>query len=211
VDKILDKDYNAEWKKSLKAIEIDPGLIIKPSWINLESVKPGDLIIEIDPQMAFGSGMHATTQLVLRLMHRHWNKYDSVVDIGTGSGILAIAAAKMGCDRVVAFDNDPVAVFTAQENIIRNGAYRTISLFVGTIDSLRRLDASLVVMNINRTVIIEISERIGAMMSPGEYLILSGVLNTEGDIIRRRFSELRYSLVDQQHCDEWIAFVFIKM
>ncbi|MBN1155232.1 50S ribosomal protein L11 methyltransferase [candidate division KSB1 bacterium] len=210
LDKIIEKDYNAEWKKSLKAIEIVPGLIIKPSWVTLTSHKEGDIIIEIDPQMAFGSGMHATTRLILELMHEYCKDEDAVIDVGTGSGILAIAAMKMGCERVIAFDNDPIAGYTARDNIIKNGTNDGTLLFVGTIDSVRNVKAAVILMNINRAVIIDISERVNQCLQEGGYIIVSGVLIQESEIVIQRFRKLSYDLIDDKKMDEWIALVFKK-
>jgi len=210
LDRVIDRDWNAEWKKSLSAFEVCPGVIIKPSWVEMGEVSRDNIVVEIDPQMAFGSGMHATTKLIMKLMHKRWQNRDTVLDIGTGSGILTILASKLGCGRVIAFDNDPVAVFTAKENIARNHVNSDVQLFVGTINSIRNLRADLILVNINRHIILDISKQIIDLLKMNEYIILSGVLYSEREIVKQRFIESNFTCIDEECMNEWIALVLRK-
>ncbi|NTU84940.1 MAG: 50S ribosomal protein L11 methyltransferase, partial [Chloroflexales bacterium] len=127
-----EEDWANAWKQHYTVLRIGERTVIVPSWLEHEA-RPGDVILNLDPGMAFGTGLHPTTQLCLRLLERYVRPGQRVLDIGTGSGILAIAAAKLGASPVVALDNDPVAVQVAAENVARNGMAATVRVAEGSL------------------------------------------------------------------------------
>ncbi|MDZ7263186.1 MAG: 50S ribosomal protein L11 methyltransferase, partial [candidate division KSB1 bacterium] len=131
LQKLPNRDWNEQWKRSIRPIEVGQRIIIKPSWTELP-VMSDRIVIEIDPQMAFGTGTHATTQLMLELLEAQGTAYRHVLDIGTGTGILAIVAARLTPAEIVAFDNDPIATATARENLAKNRVASRVHLFCGT-------------------------------------------------------------------------------
>ena len=210
VTTIEDRDWNALWKQSIKPITIDSKIIIKPSWINI-SPTPGLHIIEIDPQMAFGTGMHATTQLMLKFIIAHIGAAERVIDIGTGTGILAIAAARLSDAVIVAFDNDPIAAATAQENCIKNSIQDRIHLFCGTLDAIKNIRFDAVLANINRSTIVSLLADICDKMKPSGLAMLSGILIDEKSAIVKQLERFPLKIVNEQQSDEWIGFVIQKM
>jgi ribosomal protein L11 methyltransferase len=203
---IKDQDWNALWKKSLTPIYIDNDLIIKPSWTELNTAT-NTLVIEIDPQMAFGTGVHATTQLMLKLLKSYVKPYQKVLDIGTGSGILAITAAKMGTYPTFAFDIDPVATLTAKQNILKNNTSKNTFLFSGTIDSIIDYKFDLILANINRTIILKMLESIVNMLNADGLAVFSGILNSEQKIIFEALKHNNFTILRYLQQDEWLGIV----
>lgn len=206
ISEIEDEDWNARWKKSLKPIFILPDLIIKPTWIRF-SPPENALVIEIDPQMAFGTGSHATTQLMLTLMKSYIRPNQRVLDIGTGSGILAIAAVKLYVSTVIAFDIDPVATSTAKINASLNNVSQQVHLFTGAIDCLARGAFDLILANINRQEITKLLPVIPNLLNPEGYLILSGILIDEEDLILKTLNNFNLNTLTISRKNEWLGLV----
>jgi len=205
VNKIEHQDWNAAWKKTLQPIQVLPGLIIKPTWVEYEAASD-DIIIEIDPQMAFGSGMHATTQLMLKISWPLIKDGQHILDIGTGSGILAIAAAKRKNCSLIAFDIDPIATETARFNSRLNHADNQIQFYTGNTESIHDVQFDLILANVNRSAIMSMLQDILRLASPHGTIILSGILTEEQAIIENALSGTSFSIKDQLQQDEWSAF-----
>jgi len=206
---IENQDWNALWKQSIKPFEIEGKILIKPSWISI--VPSSDrIVIEIDPQMAFGTGTHETTQLMLKLLLKHLGSASRILDMGTGTGILAIAAAKLSSASVIAFDNDPIAITTAQQNSINNQVHDRITLWCGILDAIRDAQFDLILANINRPIIVESLPKIYQCLNSTGRVIFSGILATEEKrvVTELEFHNLR--VVDQQQQGEWVGLVVQK-
>ena len=130
---IHEEDWASAWKEHFHVQRVSPRLVIVPTWREYRP-EPDDVVLLIDPGMAFGTGLHPTTRLCLQALERHLRPGDHVLDVGTGSGILAIAAAKLGAARVLALDIEPVAVKVAVENAARNGVADRVTVRLGTLD-----------------------------------------------------------------------------
>jgi ribosomal protein L11 methyltransferase len=200
------QDWNAQWKQSLKPIEIGDKIVIKPSWIELKS-SSSKKVIEIDPQMAFGTGVHDTTQLMLKLLVDHIGNPARIMDMGTGTGVLAIAAAKFSTAIVLAFDNNPVAASTAQENCIKNKVSDRIHIFCGTIDAVKNVPFNLILANINRTIIIESLFKIFRCLSHTGMAIFSGILIEEKKQVVKIVEKLGFKIVKELEQGEWAGIV----
>jgi ribosomal protein L11 methyltransferase len=208
---IQDQDWNQVWKERFKPFSITPHLVIKPSWESC-APGPGQKIIEMDPGMAFGTGHHASTRLALlfceEIFYGEGLRPDTVLDVGTGTGILAMAAALFGAARVLAVDNDPAAVAVAGENVLANGLQGTVT--VSGVDLAQIPGAfDLVFANIIRDTLLEIASPLHARLKPGGRLILAGIL--AGD----QCAEIRaaYETLGLQHLatateGEWSALLF---
>lgn len=178
------ENWAEAWKTSFKPIRIGDRFVVRPSWETYSS-RPSDLIIEIDPGQAFGTGTHATTSLVMEGLEGLVGKRSvrSLLDIGTGTGILAIGAALLGIPRVTGLDIDPVAVATAQENTARNrvdGKVTVIGLPLEEINGT--FDA--VLANLDRETLLSLSDKIRSLIAPGGTLIVSGILDTQVDAVQ---------------------------
>ncbi len=206
IKKIENQDWNAKWKQSIKPIEIGGKFLIKPSWIHLEP-QAMTQVIEIDPQMAFGTGVHATTQLMLKLLIDHIGSPSRIMDIGTGTGILAIAAARLSHAEIIAFDNDKIAINTAKQNCIQNQVSKKIHIFCGTIDAVKEIHFDIILANINRSIIIESLSKIFRCLNRTGVAIFSGILIEEKNQIIERIENHNFRIIKDATQDEWAALV----
>ncbi len=175
------EDWAEAWKAHYEPLRVGKRLLIRPLWIDMP-LTPGDVEIALDPGMAFGTGSHPTTQLCLRALEDLLQPGQAVLDLGSGSGILSIAAAKLGAGQVLALDTDPIAVESTRDNAKANGVRQQVVAERGSHDCLltsaRRFD--LVVVNILARIIVEMAkERLGELVRPGGLAIFSGIIDTQ--------------------------------
>lgn len=197
-----DKDWNEVWKSHFAPIEVSPRLWVCPSW-RLGETPPDAKVLILDPGMAFGTGTHATTSLCLVGLDRLLAEKGAldVLDVGTGSGILAIAAKLLGAGRVVGTDNDPVAVRVARENATLN----KVEIELSTKDVAAVGGRfPLVVANIMAHVLIDLAPQIADKVAPGGRLLLSGILDFQPDDVERAFVEAGMTPVERLTQGEWV-------
>jgi len=206
INTIQNQDWNAQWKQTIQPIEIGGKILIKPSWIPIEP-PPDKEVIEIDPQMAFGTGVHATTQMMLKLLIDHVGSPPRILDMGTGTGVLAIAAARLCQAEIIAFDNDPIATTTARHNCIRNQVSEKIHIYCGTIDAVKEVPFDLILANINRSIIIESLSKLFRCLSHNGSAIFSGILIEEKKQFLDWIEKYNFQIVKETERDEWAAFV----
>lgn len=210
---IAETDWSEAWKANFKPIRIGRRLIIVPVWLAAATgvaAARGEVPILLDPGMAFGTGTHPTTQLCLAAVERHLKPGQAVIDLGTGSGILAIAAAKLGSSRVLAYDIDPEAVRVAGENAALNGVAGHVQVALGSLAELRAAGARapLVLANILARVIVKLfDEGLADLVEPGGLLILSGILDTQAYEVRAALERHGLTLAAQEHLDDWAAII----
>lgn len=209
------EDWAESWKKYFKLIRIGSSLVIKPSWTKIKP-KPGQAVVVLDPGLSFGTGQHATTHFCLTqiVKHRRQSKHkiaSSLLDIGCGSGILAISAAKLGFAPVVAFDFDPVAVRVAQKNCRTNRVDHKVSV---TRKDLTRLPLNsrqkfdIVCANLMAPLLIAERDRILHRLASGGTLILAGILATEFPAVRQRYESAGLELFAEKAEREWQSGAF---
>lgn len=195
---VPDEDWGRRSQQSLRAIEAGK-LVIAPPW----DVPDGVPVIVIEPSTGFGTGHHATTRLCLQLMQRLDLRGARVLDVGTGSGVLALAAWKLGASEVTAVDRDPDALANARSNIARNGASPSIDIIQDDLQSLRMERADLVLANLTGAVLVRFASELSSLALDGGYLILSGFAPDDLPIISRAFASLRK--IHEQSEGEWTA------
>jgi ribosomal protein L11 methyltransferase len=203
---VAEEDWAEAWKERLNVMHIGRHIVVRPSWRDYVPT-PGDVVIQLDPGMAFGTGLHPTTQMCLVALEKLIHPGAKVLDLGTGSGILAIAAAKLGAGRVLAVDNDPVAVKTARDNVVTNGMQGIVSVRGG---SLTEVSGSydLVVVNILARVIVEmVQEGLATQMRPGGALIATGIIADQEPEVVAALGQERFALAERQQRDDWICLV----
>lgn len=208
---IEDEDWSATWKEHFKPFAIIPGLIIAPTWEEYEAGE-GEKVIVMDPGMAFGTGHHATTSLSLELLREALagRTDSSVLDVGSGTGILGMAAALFGASKVMAIDNDPEAVSAARENVARNNLEPVMDVDITPLASLTGT-YFLVVANIVHDVLLGLAPDLGRLTVEGGRLILSGILSgPQVTSIVACFTNLGFSLIRQEQKKEWAALLFAK-
>ncbi len=201
---VKDEDWSEVWKQFYKPFRAGKTLVVKPTWEPWEAA-PGDRVIEMDPGMAFGSGTHETTGLCLALLETAVRPGDRVIDVGTGSGILAIGAALLGAGDVLAIDIDPDAVRVAKENIAKNGLTDRIRAVQGNLldDSDARCEVC--VANIIADVIIGFAAPLKQHIVPGGLFLCSGIIREREDDVRAALQAAGYALLQVEHRGEWVA------
>jgi ribosomal protein L11 methyltransferase len=207
VKRIKDADWSSNWKDHFKPFRVGQHLIIKPSWEQY-AVQPDDLILEIDPGMAFGTGLHASTRLVLTLLEQQNCQNARVLDVGTGSGILSIAAARLGAQTVVGVDHDAEALAIAQANVAHNALADRIIMLVGSPEYLALdIPFDYVLMNIRPKTILELIPAVARLLQPGGLYIVSGMLTAEGAEFVQQLPPLNLVVQNQLIENDWIAYV----
>jgi ribosomal protein L11 methyltransferase len=206
---VEDRDWAEAWKKFFKPIVIGD-IVVKPSWETFERTSPGQIILELDPGMAFGTGTHATTQLCLELLQKYVRPGDKVLDIGTGSGILSIAAAMLGASRVVGLDVDQLAVSVARENIRRNGVADRVSIYRGDSLGSLRFRPNVVVANILANTVIAFAPAVAEMLAEGGVYITSGIVNERKAEVAGSLTGAGLNVVETLSQGEWAAVVGVK-
>lgn len=208
---IYDEDWASNWKKHFRPFPIIPGLVIKPTWEDYSPVE-GEAVIEMDPGMAFGTGHHETTSLCMEFIRSSVEAQEGgkVLDIGTGTGILAMAAALFGARDVTAIDNDPEAVAAADLNVRHNGLQEFIKVDICPLESLEG-EYSLVVANIIHDVLVAMEPDISRLTCQGGTLVLSGILKEDqADRIAALYEKAGFQLMDRQEKGEWAALRLVR-
>jgi ribosomal protein L11 methyltransferase len=205
-----DVDWSEEWKRGLAARRVGERIIVAPSWIEPEA-GPRDVVITIDPQMAFGTGEHASTRGTLRLLERHLKEGTRVLDMGTGSALLAIAAARLGAREVVAVETDADSLINAQDNIVRNGVSDRIRLEHYHADAQYLRSAApfdLIVANILSSVIVPLLGALHAALMPGGTLIVAGILQAEAERVTAAAAQEGFTVLQEDCEEEWWSAAF---
>lgn len=203
VTTIREEDWATGWRQHFAPTRIGRKLVIKPTWEPF-SPEPGDLVIELDPGMAFGTGTHPTTRLCLEALEKLGQPGD-VLDVGTGSGILAMAAAKLGARRVVGTDIDPDAVEVARENCAMNGV--SAELVTTPLAEIPGQFA-VVLANILAEDLVRMATDLTARVTPGGYLILSGILVEREPYVIDGFASTGLTLVETAREGEWSCLLY---
>ncbi len=201
------RNWNAEWESTIKSMKVGR-FLVKPTWEKVPEDE--DLItLEIDPKMAFGTGYHETTRLMLRIMPDNISKGDFVIDAGTGTGILAIAAIKLGADRAFGFDIDEWSYENAIENIWLNGVQDKIEIKEGGTEQLKECDqADVIIANINTHILVDIADELLAKLRPRGILLLSGLLTVDEQTILSHPEYRKLSHKKTITEGDWIAMSF---
>ncbi len=203
-------NWNEEWEKKINVIEINDKIVIKPTFRKY-TPKPDQLVITIDPKMSFGTGEHETTRLVLQLLDKHIAKANRVLDVGSGTGVLGIAASLFGAEEVVGIDNDEWCIENGIENIALNNVESKVEVRLSEIGNVKDEPFDLILANINKHILLEIAESIFNLTIPNGTIILSGLLYTDRDDILNAYSKFNIKLIEEKRLGEWIALVFNKV
>lgn len=205
---IREEDWAENWKQYFKPFRVGRHLVVKPSWESWDR-QPGDLIIEIDPGMAFGTGTHETTALCIELIEQFYAG-GALLDIGTGSGILAIAAALLGASQVTAIDIDPDAVRVARENVELNGLSHAVTVEQGDLLKGVRGVYDFAVANILAPVICMLAGPLTQYLKPGGCFVCSGIIREKHDDVWQALTAAGYEILMEKERGDWCAFAARK-
>ncbi|MHC1786867.1 MAG: 50S ribosomal protein L11 methyltransferase [Christensenellales bacterium] len=200
---VREKDWAEYWKRFYKPFRLGRRLVVRPTWESYQPA-PDDLVIDLDPGLAFGTGTHETTALCVELIERYYRS-GPLLDVGTGSGILAIAAAKLGAQSVLAIDIDPLAVRTARENVAINGLQDAVTVRQG--DLLRGVSGrfDFAAANILADVIILLCGPLKQRLNPGAVFVCSGIILEREADVREALLAAGYEPLTELHRGEWVA------
>lgn len=202
---IDEEDWAESWKAFFWPQQITPRLVVRPTWRDY-APDPGQLVIEIDPGMAFGTGTHPTTSLCVQMLEKHLAAGQSVLDVGTGSGILLIAAAKLGAKRLSGIDLDPMAVEVARRNLVQNRIDpSTFQLACGHLVDTVSETFDVVVSNILAEVIVELLDHMDRVIKPGGIFICSGIIETYQSKVSEKMIQHGFDIIEVKKADDWVA------
>ena len=200
---LTEDDWANAWKKHYHVLQIGQRIVIKPPWQEYKP-RPDEIVIELDPGMAFGTGLHPTTRMCLEALEEHLKPGAKVLDLGTGSGILAIAAAKLGAGSVLALDNDPLAVKAARANVRANGVQNLVAVEHGSLDKATE-EFELVLVNILARVIIELAAQgLVDRVRPTGLMIAAGIIEEQEAEVAAALREHGLEIVERRQEKDWV-------
>lgn len=202
---VREKDWANAWKEYYKPFRIGENIVIKPSWEPYDAM-PEDIVLELDPGMAFGTGSHETTKMCIEFLQKYVKKGVTVFDLGCGSGILSIAASKLGSDKVYAVDIDEVAVRSSMENIKISGV-NNVYVRQGSLFDVIEGRADVIVANIIADVIIKIADTVPKYLNDGGVFIASGIIKDRAQDVKEALSRNKLDILDIKEMGEWVAIV----
>lgn len=206
---VNDADWNENWKKYFHVSEIGEKLVIVPSWEEYDN-KNNRTVLNIDPGAAFGTGTHATTSLCLTLLEKHINNGVKMLDIGTGSGILAIASTLLGAESAIGVDIDAQSVKTAKENAEINNVQDKCEFLVGDLADKISGKFKVICANIVADVIIKLFDNVADFMEDDAVLIISGIIDLRKDDVLNSAAAHGFKIVEENYKDNWCAFTLTK-
>lgn len=203
---VSEEDWAETWKQYYRPVKVGRAVIV-PAWEEYEP-ELGEITVTMDPGMAFGTGTHETTRLVIGLIDKYLHRGGRLLDLGCGSGILSICASKLGAGECFAYDIDPVAVRVTRENIKDNGTenvHADVSDLLCSVDRTEKYD--IIVANIVADIILRMADDVGAYLKPGGILIVSGIIDERASEVTGAFSSIGYTILEQTHENGWCAAV----
>ena len=206
LDEKEDQDWSKKWKEKWTVTHVTENIAVVPSWLEYQP-KDGEVTITLDPGCAFGTGTHQTTQLCMKALEKYLKKGDSVADIGTGSGILAILAKKLGGDKVYGCDIDETVINVCKENAEINGV--NVAFELNTADKITE-KYDFVCANILHFVLAEIMGDLKNITKPDGLISLSGILDEKKDIVLDAIKRENLKIIDTLTQDQWVSYVVQK-
>lgn len=204
VKAVDDQDWLHRWKDYFEPAPITERFVVKPAW-STYTAGPGEQVIDMDPGMAFGTGTHATTRLCLQLMEKYLRPGDRVLDVGTGTGILSIAAAMLGSGEVLAVDIDSQAVTVAQDNIAKNHVDLTVRTVLADLTAGIDFRADLVVANLMADLVVRLSNSVRGHLTEKGIYISSGIIQGKETSVRAALESSGFEVIDARREGEWWA------
>ncbi|NDL68215.1 50S ribosomal protein L11 methyltransferase [Anaerotalea alkaliphila] len=205
-----EEDWANNWKQHYKPFKVGERIWVKPLWETLPEEGKGQMVLDIDPGMAFGSGTHETTAMCIALLEKYLEPGQSVVDVGCGSGILGLAAAKLGAAETLCIDLDPNAVIVAKENVAHNGLSDKVRVVQGNLIDQVEAPADLLVANIMAEVVAFLTGDVAKVIKDGGLYITSGIILKKVDLVKEALRINGFTLVEVRTQGDWAALVAKK-
>ena len=205
------QNWNKKWERSIGILDAAPGIVIKPSWKRLRARDKGKIVLRIDPKMSFGTGHHESTRLCLRLLQEYIQPRMTVLDFGSGTGILAIAAIKLGAGRAVAVDNDQWTIPNIKENLKRNLVTNRVKVIFGGIDNVPKSSYDLIAANIDLPTVAKVYIHLIRRLNKGGLLVFSGLLTTDLLPLHSMIRQSGISPLNIVEENEWSAIALVRV
>lgn len=200
-----DEDWAESWKAYFKPLRLTDQVVIKPTWHSFDP-NPGDLVLELDPGMAFGTGSHPTTAMCIQLLEKYLPPGAALLDVGTGSGILLLAGGKLGAGRMVGIDNDPVAIAIARKNLQLNGiGPDRCDLVVGDLIAGLNGAFDVIMANILTEAVLLLLDDIKTVIAPGGTLVCSGIIDTKRAQVQEKLMAHGFHILTVASQEDWVA------
>lgn len=207
ISEVHEEEWATAWKKYYHPVKISKRFTIVPTWEEYEPVNSDELIIELDPGMAFGTGTHPTTVMCIQALERVVQEGDLVVDVGTGSGVLSISSALLGAKHVHALDLDEVAVRSAKINIKLNKVQNRVNVSQGNLLDGVNEQADVVVANILAEVIMRFTDDVAKVVKPGGYFIASGIIQPKKEDVKQAIISSGFTIEEIIQMEDWVALI----
>ncbi len=204
--RLENEDWANNWKKYFKPFEVGKNIVVKPTWEKYEN-KESKLLLEIDPGASFGTGSHETTKLCMLALEKYVKKNDVVVDVGCGSGILSVLAAKLNSKKVVAVDIDEMAVEVCKKSLNINGVLDKVEVFKGDLAEKIDLKADVIVANIFAHIIKRLIPDTKRLLNKDGIFISSGIIDDTIDIVRSAYDENGFEILEENKMGDWWSVV----
>ena len=215
-----DSEWLYKWQEHFKPSKVGERIVVKPGWEDYEAAED-ELVIEMEPGMAFGSGLHETTSMCIKALEKDLGdgserSYDparypiKVLDVGTGTGILAMAAVLLGADEALGIDIDDEAVRVSNENIVKNGLEGRISIRHGNLMDGINYDPDIIVANLMADLVVMLSPAAAAQLRPGGVYITSGILDIKEDIVKKAIEDVGFDIIEVLADGEWRSITAIR-
>ncbi|MEX6700269.1 50S ribosomal protein L11 methyltransferase [Peribacillus frigoritolerans] len=207
ISEVNEEEWATAWKKYYNPVKISERFTIVPTWEDYTPVSSDELIIELDPGMAFGTGTHPTTVMCIQALERTVTPGDLVVDVGTGSGVLSIAAALLDARRIQSLDLDEVAVQSAKQNVELNNVQDKVSVSQGNLLDGVNEQADIVVANILAEVIMRFTDDVAKVVKPGGFFIASGIIQTKKQDVKEAIIASGFTVEETILMEDWVAII----
>ncbi|MGE6375425.1 50S ribosomal protein L11 methyltransferase [Peribacillus muralis] len=207
ISEVNEEEWATAWKKYYNPVKISERFTIVPTWEEYTPVSSDELIIELDPGMAFGTGTHPTTVMCIQALERTVKPGDLVVDVGTGSGVLSIAAALLEAKRIQSLDLDEVAVQSAKQNVELNSVQDRVSVSQGNLLDGVDEQADVVVANILAEVIMRFTDDVAKVVKPGGYFIASGIIQPKKQDVKDAITASGFTIEETILMEDWVALI----
>jgi ribosomal protein L11 methyltransferase len=207
VSEVNEEEWATAWKKYYHPVKISERFTVVPTWEEYTPVSSDELIIELDPGMAFGTGTHPTTVMSIQGLERFVKSDDVVIDVGTGSGVLSIASAMLGAKKVTALDLDEVAVESAKMNIKLNKVHPVVDVFQNNLLEGIQEKADVIVANILAEVIVRFTDAAAQCLKPGGYFITAGIIQQKKDEVKESIESAGFQIEETVQMEDWVSFI----
>ncbi|WP_077327066.1 50S ribosomal protein L11 methyltransferase [Virgibacillus siamensis] len=211
LSEIHEEEWATAWKKYYKPVKISKKITIIPTWEDYEPVSSDEVIIELDPGMAFGTGTHPTTVLSIQAIEQYLNPRDLVIDVGCGSGVLSIASALLGANEVHAFDLDEIAVKSTSINSKLNKTDAIIHVRQNNLLDNVKMEADVIVSNILAEIIVRFTNEAWNNLRPGGIFITSGIIQAKKQLVLDNLKQAGFEILEVNEMEDWVAIVAKKI